>query len=55
MKNSISQRIKITKRGKILARKKGQSHFHAKKRTVQLKRRKGLHPLNIRIKNLHNF
>jgi ribosomal protein L35 len=55
MKNSIQERIKITKRKKLLRRKKGQSHFLAKKRSVQLKRRKGLRPLNIKIKQLNNF
>jgi len=55
MKNSIRDRIKITKKGKILSRKKGQSHFRAKKTSKQLKRRSGLRPLKLRIKDLNNF
>ncbi len=41
MKKSISNRIKITKTGKIIRRTMGQCHFRAKKRSVQLKRKKG--------------
>jgi ribosomal protein L35 len=41
MKKSIANGIKITKRGKILRRAMGQGHFRAKKRSVQIKRRKG--------------
>jgi len=40
MKKSLSKRIKITKRGKILRKAMGQGHNRAKKRTVQRKRRK---------------
>ena len=42
MRKSISDRIKITGTGKILRRAMGQCHFRAKKRTSQIKRRKGL-------------
>jgi ribosomal protein L35 len=52
MKKSISQRIKITKSGKILRRAMGQGHCRAKKRTTQLKRRKGFRDLNLRIDKL---
>lgn len=45
MKKSISQRIKITKSGKILRRAMGQGHCRAKKRTAQLKRRKNFRGL----------
>ena len=40
MKKSISNRIKVTKTGKILRRAMGQGHNRAKKRSVQIKRRK---------------
>jgi len=45
---SILKRIKITKNGKILARKSGQSHYNAKesRRKTQLGK-KGLSPLYI--------
>ncbi len=46
MKKSITDRIKITKTGKILRRAMGQSHFLAKKRTVQIKRRKQFRQLD---------
>ncbi|MDP3015181.1 MAG: hypothetical protein AAB698_01445 [Patescibacteria group bacterium] len=42
MKKSISSRIKITKTGKILRRPMGLGHCRAKKRTTQMKRKKGL-------------
>jgi len=42
MRKSITDRIKITGTGKILRRAMGQCHFRAKKRTSQIKRRKGL-------------
>jgi len=45
MKKSISKRIRITKRGKILRKTMGQGHCRAKKRTVQRKRRKILRGL----------
>jgi ribosomal protein L35 len=40
MKKSISNRIKITKTGKILRRVMGQGHCRAKKRSVQIRRKK---------------
>jgi len=40
---SFSKRLKITKKGKIIARKAGFNHFNAKQsRTKQLKGRKGV-------------
>lgn len=42
MKKSISKRIKITGTGKILRRAMGLGHCRAKKRSSQLKRKKGL-------------
>jgi len=38
MKKVISNRIKITRTGKMLRRKGGQSHFKAKKTSTQLRR-----------------
>jgi ribosomal protein L35 len=46
MKKAVSNRIKITKTGKILRRKMGQSHFLAKKRGIQIKRKKLLRGLS---------
>jgi ribosomal protein L35 len=47
---SFSKRIKVTRTGKILARKPGFNHFNAKqKRTAQLAGRK-LRPLNLSAK-----
>jgi len=40
MKKSLSKRIRISKRGKILRKAMGQGHCRAKKRTTQRKRRK---------------
>ena len=40
MKKSISQRLKITGSGKIIRRAMGQGHSRARKRAVQLQRRK---------------
>jgi len=42
MRKSLSNRIKITKTGKILRRKMGQCHCRAKKRSAQIKRKKHL-------------
>ena len=46
MKKSVSKRIRITKRGKVLRRAMGQCHFRAKKRSAQIQRRKGLRGIN---------
>jgi len=40
MRKSISTRIRVTRTGKILRRAMAQSHFLAKKRSVQIKRKK---------------
>jgi len=46
---SYTKRLKITKKGKIIARKPGFNHFNAKQsRTTQLAGRKGK---NFKIKN----
>ena len=41
MKKAVSKRIKITKTGKLMRRKMAQDHFRAKKRGVQLHRKRG--------------
>ena len=40
MKKAVAKRIRITKKGKIIRRTMGQSHFFAKKRTAVKKRKK---------------
>lgn len=47
MKKSISDRIKITKTGKILRRTMGIGHCRAKKRSAQIKRKKSFRSINI--------
>lgn len=43
MKESISERIKFTKRGKLIRRRMGQAHFRAKKNSKQIRlKRKNL-------------
>jgi len=45
---SYSKRIRITKNGKMLARKTGQSHYNAKESGRRVASNKGgLHPINI--------
>jgi len=52
---SLSKRLKITKTGKILARKAGKGHFNAKqKRTKQLAGKKLVH-FNLKKKNISRF
>lgn len=41
MKKTVSKRIKMTKTGKLMRRKMAQDHFRAKKRGVQLHRKRG--------------
>jgi len=55
MKKSISNRIKITKTGKILRRAMAQGHFLAKKRSVQIKRKKSLRGLDFGKKIIKRF
>ena len=41
---SFTKRLKITRRGKIVARKPGQNHFNAKeKRSTQMNQRRSQH------------
>lgn len=52
---SLTKRVKLTKKGKLLARKKGHGHFNAKaKREKQLKQ-KGLHEITIKNKTLNRL
>lgn len=55
MKKSIRERIKTTKTGKVLRRAMGLGHFRSKKRTTQLKRKKGLRTITQEEKNLQNY
>jgi ribosomal protein L35 len=54
MKKSISNRIRITKKGKILRRAMAQGHFLAKKRRIQIKRKKQMRGLNFGKKIMKN-
>ena len=47
MRKFISDRFKVTRTGKILRRAMAQGHFLAKKRTQQIKRKKGLRTLEV--------
>ncbi|MBI2515065.1 50S ribosomal protein L35 [Candidatus Wolfebacteria bacterium] len=47
MRKFISDRFKVTRTGKILRRAMAQGHFLAKKRTQQVKRKKGLRTLEV--------
>ncbi len=40
MKKAVVKRIRVTKKGKIIRKAMGQSHFFAKKRTIVKKRKK---------------
>tara|TARA_B100000745_G_scaffold98011_1_gene62356 strand:- start:23646 stop:23840 length:195 start_codon:yes stop_codon:yes gene_type:complete len=52
---SLTKRVKISKKGKLLARKKGHGHFNAKaKREKQLKQ-KGLETITIKKKTLNQL
>lgn len=55
MKKKISKRLKFTKTGKILKRTMGLCHFRAKKRTTQMKRKKGFSEIKIKMKILNNL
>jgi len=52
---SFQKRFKITKNGKVLARKAGQNHFNAKESGSKTLGKKGLTPFNITTKNLSRF
>ncbi len=42
---SYAKRLKVTRTGKILARKPGQNHFNAKERRIRQLAKKRLEPL----------
>ena len=44
---SFSKRIKVTKKGKLLARKPGKNHFNAKESRRSQLHGKGTQPINI--------
>lgn len=52
---SFQKRFKITKKGKVLARKPGQNHFNAKESGSKTMSKKGLTSFNISAKNLSRF
>ncbi len=52
MKNSITERIKITKKGKIKRRALALGHNRTKKRKIHLLRKKNLRDLKIKYKKL---
>ena len=52
---SLSKRLKLTKKGKVLARKPGHCHFNAKEsRSKQLAQKRGLN-FQIKKKTLNRF
>ncbi|MFH0712425.1 MAG: hypothetical protein V2A55_00990 [Candidatus Jorgensenbacteria bacterium] len=54
-KNSIKNRIKITKTGKIKRRAMGLGHSRANKSNVQILRRRKKRGLNIPKENIKNY
>jgi ribosomal protein L35 len=44
---SFNKRLKVTKNGKILARKAGQNHFNAKERTRATFKKGRMHEINM--------
>mgnify|MGYP001566103799 FL=1 len=52
---SFSKRIKVTRKGKVLARKPGQGHFNAKERGSKTLAKKGFANFTISNKNLGRF
>jgi len=55
MKHSVSKRLRITKKGKILSRAMGQGHNLAKKRTAAKKRKKVYRDLDLGNKILTKY
>ena len=56
MKKSVAKRIRITKKGKLVRRTMGQSHFFAKKRQAVKKRKKVSRGLDgVGSKNAKNY
>lgn len=54
-KSSIKKRIKITKTGKTMHRKKGQGHCKSTKRTSQTFRKKGSADMDISEQKIKEF
>lgn len=52
---SYSQRLKVTRQGKVLARKPGKNHFNAKAPRVTQLNAKGLTNFNITNKSASRF
>lgn len=54
-RKAVLKRLKITRRGKVLARRIGQNHFLAKQSRTKKLRKKALAPFNIKAKQLANY
>jgi len=52
---SFQKRFKVTKKGKVLARKPGQNHFNAKESGSKKMSKKGLTSFNLSPKNISRF
>ncbi len=52
---SFSKRIKVTKNGKLLTRKKGQNHFNAKNRTRTTLNKRGSFEIDMKNKDRGRF
>jgi ribosomal protein L35 len=52
---SVAKRIRVTKNGKVLARKAGHGHFNAKERRVKQLAKKGTQQIFIKKKTLLRF
>ena len=52
---SYTKRIKVTKNGKLVARKPGQNHFNAKESGQQRLRRKRTQLLNMSTRDMRRF
>ena len=52
---SLTKRVKITKKGKLLARKKGHGHFNAKQKREKQLGQKGLESITIKNKTLNQL
>jgi len=52
---SYTKRLKLTKTGKILAKKPGRNHFNAKERRVSQFKKKRWHDFNLKNKAIERF
>lgn len=55
LKNSVRERIKTTKSGKVSRRAMGLGHCRSKKRSTQLKRRKLFRSIKQEQKNIQKY